>query len=282
MTNEPKSSSGGFLASVLETLGNLFGPSKTALRRIEVIKSSTDNLYLNRVHNAGTVEGSIAIAANGLKLTKSSLKSLFNLRLFRQNKGVLEPQHERAFAEVMKSQGPSPFVLDIGSRHGFYAAWGKLARPGARCVFITPERRDMAIAQKNFELNRMPLQAMRAYVGLNGGRTVEGIEVLTIDEITKKLRADYVAVMVADIEGYELELLHGAKPLMVDRVLDYILLSTHSESLHKECHKFLEELRYTFVANVAPSQAYGNDGLILARRKELRTGVDKIDISRRA
>ncbi len=237
-----------------------------------------DNGALERCANAGQKEGGTLIMHNGLRLKPSSLGSWCLCEVAKANRGVLEPQHERAFAELLRIMGPSPLILDVGARSGYYALWMKRLRPGSRCVVVEPDKGHLRSAQKNFELNQLQGQFFQAYIGSSCNRLVDGVQVLTIEEIARRLKTDYIDLLHADVGGYELELLQGTAPIFKDRGVNYLLISTHAKALHEECRAFLEAQRYVILADVNLPQSCVEDGLLVARRKEL-VGLEKIPLS---
>ena len=220
------------------------------------------------------------IMHNGLRLSCNSIGSGCIRDILKANKGVAEPQHERAFAEILRVMGPSPLILDVGARNGFYSMWMKKVRPGARCVVVEPNKRHLENSRKNFALNKLYAQFYNAYVSMSTGRRVEGVEVVSVEEIARRLRADYINLLHADIEGYEMELIKGAIPVLKDRRVDYFVLSTHTDGLHRQCKALLETQRYLVIADIPPAMSYVSDGLLVARRSELR-GLDVIPLSQK-
>jgi hypothetical protein len=147
-------------------------------------------------------------------------------------------------------------------------------------VIVEPNKHRLAQAQKNFALNKLQAQFFNAYVSMSTGRKVEGVEVVTVEEISRRLRADYINLLHADVGGYELELLKGALPVLRDRGVDYTLISTHANGIHEECKTFLEAQRYVIIADITPEMSYVEDGLLVARRAELK-GLDVIPLSQK-
>jgi len=267
---------GSFLDKMLDLLGSNKLTSN-GQKRLERLQKCPQNKMIPRVPEAGQVQNSTVLMHNGLRLGKKSLQREWPIAI--HNKGVLEPQHEYVFAEVAHSLGPAPTMLDIGARSGFYSMWLKMLRPGARCVMIDADPSALKQGQNNFKRNNLMSQSMPAYVGARSGRFVDGLPVKTITELSNTLKADYISILHADIQGYELELLTGGEPLFKDRGIDYVFISTHADNLHEDCRSYLEHMRYMLLAQTLPSQSFCEDGLLLMRRKELVTGIDPIKIS---
>lgn len=259
---------------------NVLGSDKLTTKgkeRLERIQECPQNKMIPRIPQAGVVKDGAVQMHNGLLLSRRSLQKEWALAI--HNKGVLEPQHEYVFAQVAQSLGPAPTMLDIGARSGFYSMWLKMLRPGARCVMIDADSSSLKEGQKNFKRNSLISQAMPAYVGAHSGRLVDGLPVKTITELSSTLKADYISILHADIQGYELELLTGGEPLFKDRGVDYVFVSTHADTIHEDCRNYLEQMRYIVLAQTLPSESFCEDGLLLMRRKELVTGIDPIQIS---
>jgi hypothetical protein len=76
-------------------------------------------------------------------------------------------------------------------------------------------------------------------------------------------------------------MLRGATKTLEQRIADYIFISTHSEELHASCRKTLEDFRYTIIAQHTVAESYSYDGLLVARRKELK-GIEHFGVSHRS
>jgi len=271
---------------MFELLQKIFGGGTKKLppaveARLKLAQSCPQNVLLPRVPGAGSVEKGHVLTHNGLRLSKESLGNNSDWQLLQANGGVLEPQQEFAFAEVARTLPNMPTMLDVGARSGFYSMWLKMMRPGARCVMVEPNLQFLKNGQKNFETNKLKSQSLGAYIGRKGGRTVEGVPVMTLLEVVNKVKTDYLSILLADIQGYELELVTGAEPLLKERAIDNIIISTHANALHNECRNFLQEYRYNVLVDIPPTRAYSPDGLLVVRRKELK-GLETLGLEARS
>jgi len=270
------------MPTLWDSLSSVFGGNAVSgenQRRLKRLAKCPQNEMLPRIPLAGQVENGSVLMHNGLLLRRASLRNDWAIAV--NNRGVLEPQHEYAFAQIAQSLGPAPTMLDIGARSGFYSMWLKMLRPGARCVMVEPNKSALKQGEKNFKLNKLQSQSMGAYISARGGRMIDNIPVKTITELSSHLKADYISILHADIQGYELELLTGGEPLIKDRGIDYVLISTHADVLHKDCREYLEQMRYIVLADIPPSVSYCPDGLLVMRRKELVKGIDPLPLQPR-
>lgn len=89
-----------------------------------------------------------------------------------------------------------------------------------------------------------------------------------------------LAILHADTQGHELNVLRGADAALRAGTIDYIFLSTHSNLLHRQCLALLERRGYILLADADLLETYSFDGLIVARRSGL-DGPATFPIARR-
>ena len=65
-----------------------------------------------------------------------------------------------------------------------------------------------------------------------------------VDRFFREATFDRLNVLLADIEGYESEMLEGAQQAIADTAVDYFLVSTHSEALHRTVIDLLRQGNY--------------------------------------
>ena len=96
----------------------------------------------------------------------------------------------------------------------------------------------------------------------------------------KENNIDFVDILHSDIQGDELFMLKGAYELLANKKVGYIFISTHSDELHADCMKFMDELNYIRVCSANIQETYSYDGL-LVYKNPMYKGVEKIEISLR-
>ena len=55
-----------------------------------------------------------------------------------------------------------------------------------------------------------------------------------------------VNILHSDIQGYEFNMLQGARHMLENKIVDYLFISTHSFSVHNSCIEILKlyDLKY--------------------------------------
>ncbi len=147
-------------------------------------------------------------------------------------------------------------VLDIGAQYGDYALlWAK--RNGARVYAIEALKSNYKEMFEDFALNMAGIIPIRAFVGnglnvryKNFGDMAEKTEevnaevekTITIDDFVKEkdIIPDFIKI---DVEGFELDVLQGAKETLC-KFHPKIIIETHSKELRKKCNELLEENGY--------------------------------------
>jgi FkbM family methyltransferase len=139
-------------------------------------------------------------------------------------------------------------AFDVGSHHGLVAV--ALARRCARVVAVEPNPHNVAILQKNIDLNHLQnVQVYRAAVGdsagevellldsLDGGvaaKDQEGLATTTVPLVRlDDLAAEhgFPALIKIDVEGFEHQALRGASEILARR--PKIAIEIHTEWIHR-------------------------------------------------
>jgi hypothetical protein len=137
---------------------------------------------------------------------------------------------------------PGTVCVDVGASEGWYALLlAKLT--GARTAAIEFQPDHLARLRRN--LARNPALAQRvtvieAYVSsaVDGGRGIATLDALVADG-----RIPAPGLLKIDVEGSELEVLHGALGLL-GSVRPHVLLETHGLALERACGELLADNGY--------------------------------------
>ena len=216
---------------------------------------------------------------NGQRVRLGSYYGWGCIPLFWKTRGVHEPQEERSFAAVLPLMPPGATMVELGSYWAFYSMWFAQKVPGAHNFLVEPDPRCLRLGQANFALNGLSGHFTRAFVGRRSSNIIE-TPTISVDALCAEHDLERIHLLHADIQGYEFEMLEGAvNTLAADRV-DYLFLSTHSDSLHVTCRDFLStRSRLKVFVNVPPSASYSVDGILVAARDGLP--IPAIDIALR-
>lgn len=181
------------------------------------------------------------------------------------NRGVHEPQEERAFAEVLRFIKPGSCMLELGAFWSFYSLWFLNDVPSAKCFIVEPDATALAAGRLNFQINRRKAVFEQAFVGDPRKRSDDGTPFITVDDFCSRHGIDQLAILHADIQYAELEMLEGARNLLERHGADFVFISSHSDALHYACIDVLRGFGYAILASADLSETYSWDGLIVAR-----------------
>lgn len=238
-------------------------------RRIRDVVSSPDNEYIPRCPNAGVLDNGIITMHNGIKVGGLSYYGAGVMNLLMQNKGVHEPQEERAFQDVLPYIETGSAMLELGAYWGFYSLWFSKAVKGARNYLLEPMDDNLEAGSVNFRLNDATAVFEQAFIGASDD-TSTSPKTVTVDSFMKSHSIDRLVILHSDVQGAELDMLHGAINTIRDGKIDYFFISTHSSHLHSACEDFLKEHDYRILASASPEKSHAEDGVIVG----IREGVD--------
>lgn len=243
--------------------------------RIDDVLSCPDNAFIPRVPNAGVVDRYVITRHNGVKVCANGYYGAGILNMLIENRGVHEPQEERAFNAVMPLLPEEPVMLEVGAYWGFYSLSLLQARPKAKCFLVEPDLFNMASGKLNFKLNNRIGHFTLSEVG---DRLDTQENYISVDSFCAHHSIQQLHILHSDIEGYELPMLKGARTMLSNHQIDYVYISTHTNDLHKACTAELIQHKYVILASADLDQTYSVDGLIIAKRSSLAEPA-KLDIT---
>ena len=246
-------------------------------QRIQDVIASPDNGFIPRVADAGQLEEYYITMHNGVRVCANGYYGNGNLNMLIENKGVHEPQEERAFEAVIDCLPEQCCMLELGAYWSFYSLSLLQKRPKARCYLVEPEFFNMTVGKLNFRLNGRRGTFVQALVGAEPKREPRTI---SVDSFCQEHGITHLDILHADIQGYELDMLAGASNVLSRGLADYIFISTHSNHLHQECLKEIISNRYVILAEADLDETFSYDGLIVAKRADL-VQPEKIEISKK-
>lgn len=190
-------------------------------------------------------------------------------------KGHHEPQEEKCFYEILKHIPHNGTMLELGSYWGYYSLWFATEIEGARNYLIEPDLHRLTIGMKNFALNHKTGSFHQAFAGILRDREPDatGAVYIAIDDFIAQQKIEHLAILHADIQGAEVEMLETTISVL-DRI-DYFFISTHNT--HEECMNFFKKHGLIIVAEHSHTESCSGDGLIVAKRPGA-AGPDSIAI----
>jgi hypothetical protein len=250
-------------------------------QRIAEVLACPDLGRLPRHPQAGAIIGHDQVMHNGVRVALGSYYSRHAQRLLEASRGVHEPQEEWVFSEVLKHLPAGATMLELGAYWAFYSLWFQQQVSQARNFMVEPDQNNLNLGRLNFAINGYTGEFFRGYLGEHYRPNPDDAPVVSVDWLADQWKLERIHLLHSDIQGHELAMLRGADRLLRERRVDYIFVSTHSESLHVECRAFLRERGYALVAEHTVAESYAVDGLLVCRREEL-PGLDRVDISKKS
>lgn len=195
--------------------------------RFREIVSDPLNLLIERTPDAGVVVDGFVRLHNGNLAPIEGPQSYYGAfsQILAINRGVHEPLEEYVFQELLKVLPESPSMIELGAYWGHYSMWLKRARPKARTLLVEPSAKNLEAGRANFARNGLEAEFVQAMVG-------DGH--LQLDGFLRERRIERLDVLHADIQGAELQMVQGAHDALAGARIDYVLVSSHSQKLHRE------------------------------------------------
>lgn len=248
--------------------------------RTEDVLACPDLATISTVSDAGYLHDGILTMHNGIKVVSGSYSGDPMTRLLQRTKGIHEPQEEKVFAQVLKHLQPKSSMLELGAWWGFYSMWFKKELPESEIHLIEPFKENLEFGKKNLALNGMQAKFHQAFIASESNILPDATPSVNIDDALQLFQIDHLSILHCDIQGHELAMLGGAQKSLEKRMIDYFFISTHCTNLHYSCLDILREANYEIIAHADMLDTYSFDGLIAARRRELR-GCPPVKISTR-
>lgn len=249
-------------------------------QRISLIRNSPDSNTIHRAPDAGDVRNGIQTLHNGLRVVAGSYFGIPGTRMLRETRGIHEPQEEKAFAEVVAAMPPSATMVELGAYWAYYSAWFAKGVADARCYLLEPDRRNLRMGERNFALNALHGSFFNFSSGASSSHTPGTVPVISVDDFMRQQNLARIDLLHSDIQGWEEEMLKGAREALQRRAISYVFISTHSEALHRSCTEILVAAGYQIMCSVSLAQSYSVDGLLVAKAPDA-PGPGRIEVSLR-
>ncbi len=201
---------------------------------------------------------------NGIRVLADSYYGKEVTRLIAANGGCHEPQEEVVFDAILKVIPPGGTMMELGAYWGFYALWFVKEVTDAKVYLVEPEQKNLAMGKKNFEVNACQGHFTQAYVGAEDEVAPDGVRIACVSSLMVEHGLKHLNVLHSDIQGFELDMLHGSAPLLAGRQVDYLFISTYSMELHRKCEAFLVSCGYRILTSVTLDESYSVDGVLVA------------------
>lgn len=152
-------------------------------------------------------------------------------------------------------------MIELGAYWAHYSMWLKKIYPSSKCIMVEPEMDFLNSGKNNFSVNGYNGEFINQFVSNDGFK---------LDSFAEERKLPKIDILHADIQGFEVEMLNGAKGLLAHHLVDYIFISTHSDELHAAVLKQLNEYKYRIeVSSSFSTQTTSHDGLIFATSPQI-------------
>jgi len=176
------------------------------------------------------------------------------------NRGVHEPLEEYIFQEILKSLPTAPTMLELGAYWGHYSMWLQKVYPKADSHLVEPELIHLEAGKRNFKENNFNGKFTHAFVGKGN---------FSVDNYIDQNKIKKLDILHSDIQGFEVEMLHDCKKALKNRLIDRVIVSSHSNDLHYASIEVLESQGYKVEVSSDYDETTSNDGIILASNPDI-------------
>jgi FkbM family methyltransferase len=201
---------------------------------------------------------------------------------------ILSDAYEPSPIALIKDRlKPGQTFIDVGANEGFYSVYAaRLVGSAGRVVAIEPQKRLIPVINENFRLNNISNGVVVA-AALNDGTTnqtriwlspstitgassivnryivsfAQAVACKTLSQVVDHVGINVVDFVKIDVEGFELEVLKGAFPLLATKRIRHLYVDYHTAILNKrgltaqEIHA--EILSYGYIADLDAEKPSG-------------------------
>jgi hypothetical protein len=221
---------------------------------------------------AGFVDGDQVYLHNGLRVPVAGPGAYYGSfsQLLVINRGVHEPLEEFVFQEVLKRLPDDPSMIELGAYWGHYSMWFKKEKQNGDVILVEPEPECLKAGQDNFARNGFKGEFIHAFVGTGK---------FQIDDFFRSRKIKKLDILHTDIQGFEVEMLEGAKDVLGRRRVDYLFISTHSQQIHADILGRLNDLGYRVeISSDFDAQTTSFDGFVFASSPNVNQVFENISI----
>jgi len=198
---------------------------------------------LEKVPDAGKIRNGFLVMHQGVKVLPTAYEGYAHGKQMQRALGIHEPQEERVFRDVIHQLSPGPSMIELGAYWAYYSLWFQKVIPNATSILVEPKLTHLNYAKRHFKINKFDAQFLLAGVSDQSSNSDE-MRLVTVDELLETFSLPKVTILHSDIQGFELQMLNGAKNSITNRLIDFFFISTHSDDLHDSCLKFLRDSGY--------------------------------------
>lgn len=237
--------------------------------RITKVCQAPINKSIEHCANAGAIVDNYQLMHNGLKVYMGSYYGYgesFDAThiMLEMNKGVHEPEEEYYFGNILREMRPGAVMIELGAYWSYYSMWFNKTVSNAINYMIEPEARSLYSGRKNFKLNGLRGLFYQYFISSHDSLATRPVT-LSIDSFVKLKKIEHIDILHCDIQGFEFDMLLGAKNILANKTVEYIFISTHSNELHFKCLEYLKNYDYIVLVEIDLDRISSFDGLIIVK-----------------
>jgi len=271
-------------------------------RRIEMTCRCRDCDDIPKVDGAGDVfsdpDGRWQRMHVGVRVAEGCYHGAWMTEIIRRLRGHHEPQEERIFHELLKHVAPGSTMIELGAFWSYYSLWFRAAIDGARNLMVEPDPNNLKAGRRNFAANGFIDRADFVHASLGreprpptafpceSDGVTRPIAMASVDGLVRDHGLEHVAIVLADIQGAEVEMLHGAARCIAEGRLRFVVVSTHHHTIsgdpltHQKCREFLRDRGAHIIADHTVAESFSGDGLIVVSFAPEDRSLPMIPLSR--
>ena len=169
--------------------------------RIDDVIACPDNQHIARVADAGKVIDDQVVMHNGIKVGRLSYYGAGILNMLIENRGVHEPQEERAFEAVLPHLPARSTMLELGAYWAYYSLWFSSVVKDARCFLVEPVSEHLRCGETNFQINNARGNFTQAFVGSVERTDRDGTRFVAVDPFCERNGIGHLAILHSRYPG---------------------------------------------------------------------------------
>ena len=271
------------------------------LARIALTVACRDTDAIPKVEDAGVVRDGVQVMHNGVRVVEGGYYGEWMTEVIRRLRGHHEPQEEVAFHAVLERLATTAdptrpaTMLELGAFWAYYSLWFLHRMPGGRAFLVEPDPAYLEIGRRNIELNDFEATFLQAAVGrestpprpfeCESDGVTRNVPIEGLQSLMDRFRLSHLDLLFADVQGAEWPLLDGARAVLRDGRVRFVIASTHHHVIsgdpltHYRCLDLLRELGAHIIVEHTVAESYSGDGLIVAsfddRDRDLKVCVSR-------
>lgn len=261
--------------------------------RVRLTTSCRDCDAIAKVRGAGSIverDGTkVQIMHNGVLVVEGCYYGDWMTRIITDLGGHHEPQEELVFHHILKHIPAEATMIELGGYWSYYSLWFLHAARGRRwprlwgdrtrrrAIVLEPDPAHLSIGHSNAKLNGLAPEFVHGCVG---GRPLSDLSFATeksgtirlrqysVPELMHEAEIEYLDILHCDIQGAEVEVIESLAPILQQRRIRFLVVSTHAHHIsgnpltHQLCLAMLKSAGAQILEEHDVHESYSGDGLI--------------------